>query len=732
MTTQQVEKPSPSSRFLSCKHVLCTEWKPASVIFLTTFIVYLLTLCPGPFVEGTGENIVCVWTFSVPHPPGFPLFCILGKIFATLLPLGSVAFRVNLFAGLMGAVTIAGLYLLLRQLSLAVLAAAAAALCLAFSLTFWREATIAEVYTLSLAVMVIQLALLLSWRRRLPKPAAESNPHKKGEIKKQLPAQTLVHIKLFYGFAFFYGLGFTVHYHHLLLAPAFLFFFCCHDRVFLRRQQMLLAGAGFFLVGFSLHLYTPIASFFNPPIDWGNPQTLRNLWDYLSAHQYRGMMFHLPWDKIVNNLMIYTIKTWQEFTFLGLLLIIPGAWLCCKRDRAFFHFLAMAVITLIVWAINYDIPWEIEVYYLPGYFFMTVFIGYALDGLHRLLQQKTGRRFAPVILLFPLCALALHWRENDLSKQTFVMDNVEDILTVIDPDSHLILPNNNPTFAMIYLKNIDPRAAQLQLWTRSNGNITSIEQGVFPEAEKRLITEPYFLAQTAGKGQPVYTVDRQADASLPGFVQIPWACVYRIVAKEAPRPLAPNPLLRFNPEQQTFRFGEEQKMLACRQWLVAADYAAEQGQLAVADSLYSRALRLGENYPSLPGAIGQRYLHQGREEAALTMYRALLKKKDDADLHLKLGAILGRRNQLDEAKIEFEQALRLQPDLAEAHANLASVYGRRNQLAQAAVELEAALKYDPNHVPALLNLANYYQKTNRQLEAQKLWARAKQIDPTLK
>lgn len=720
-----LEKIKKIGRLSNSCATLRSEWLPITMLFLSTFIVYLLTLCPGLFVEGSGENIVCVWTLGVPHPPGFPLFCILGKIFTTLLPIGAIAWRVNVFAAFVASVTMVGLYLLLRKIPIAARPAAAAALLLAFSLTFWRQATIAEVYTLSLAIMVVQLALLLSWRRHFSAKAEKPVSGKKNEQKKS--RTTTVAEKIFYLFAFFYGLGYTVHYHHLLLAPAFLFFFLYHDRAFFKRWPMLLQGAGFFLLAFSLHLYAPLASRFNPPIDWGNPQTLQNLWNYLTAQQYRGMMFHLPLEQILQNLASYALKTWKEFTDLGLFFIIPGAWFCYKRDRALFYTLTIALVAFIIWSINYNVPWEIEVYYLPGYFFMAIFIGFALQGVEQLLRQKRSL----LLLLFPLIALLTHWRENDLSQQTFVMDNANDILEMIEPDSHLILPTNNPTFAMIYLKNIEKRLPHLQLWSRSNGTITPIEQGVSPAAEKRVVSEPYFLKQTAGKGQAVYTVERQIDSSLPGFAQIPWGVVYRIMSKDVARPAEPKPLFRFNPEQQQFRFGEEQKILACRQWLVAADEAAEKGRFSFADSLYNRVVLLGENYPMLPGSIGQRYIQQGREDKAEAMYRALLQKKDDADLHLKLGAILGRRNQLDEAKREFEQALRLQPDMAEAHANLASVYGRREQLDQAAVELKAALKYDPNHLMALTNLSLYYRKIGRMQEAQSLWARAKRIDPTL-
>src|SRR5574341_1963247 len=65
-------------------------------ISLLTLAVYIRTLCPTIYTSGAGENVTAVATLGVPHPPGFPLFCILGKLFTVLVPAGSVAFRINL------------------------------------------------------------------------------------------------------------------------------------------------------------------------------------------------------------------------------------------------------------------------------------------------------------------------------------------------------------------------------------------------------------------------------------------------------------------------------------------------------------------------------------------------------------------------------------------------------------------------------------------------------------
>jgi hypothetical protein len=79
------------------------RFKPAppfllgSGLFITAFITYLFTLCPSIYFGDSGELIAMICTLGVPHPTGFPLYILAGKLFA-FLPLASPAFRVNLMS----------------------------------------------------------------------------------------------------------------------------------------------------------------------------------------------------------------------------------------------------------------------------------------------------------------------------------------------------------------------------------------------------------------------------------------------------------------------------------------------------------------------------------------------------------------------------------------------------------------------------------------------------------
>ncbi|MDR2734910.1 MAG: DUF2723 domain-containing protein [Spirochaetota bacterium] len=145
----------------------------AGVAFLVSFGVYLFTMTPELCTGDSGELTTAMYNLGAAHPPGTPLFTMIGKIFI-YLPIGSVAYRVNLMAAFFGALTAAFLFLLLFRLlhrgaeeSVCMrdrLIALAGSLFFAFSMTMWGEAIVAEKYTLNAFFAPVLLLAALVWQ----------------------------------------------------------------------------------------------------------------------------------------------------------------------------------------------------------------------------------------------------------------------------------------------------------------------------------------------------------------------------------------------------------------------------------------------------------------------------------------------------------------------------------------------------------------------------------------
>lgn len=151
------------------------------LVFVITAIVYLLTVQPSVSFWDCGEFIASSNLLQVPHPPGTPLFLILGRFFSMIPFADNLAFRVNMISVFSSAFTIMFLYLVAVKLienftkreessfleSLGTyLASAIGALSLAFSSTFWFNAMEAEVYALATFFIAIVTWLMVVWHEK--------------------------------------------------------------------------------------------------------------------------------------------------------------------------------------------------------------------------------------------------------------------------------------------------------------------------------------------------------------------------------------------------------------------------------------------------------------------------------------------------------------------------------------------------------------------------------------
>lgn len=128
--------------------------------------LFACTLQPdfgGP--EDTPKFQFIGYVLGIPHPPGYPLYVLLSHAFAWL-PIGTIAYRANLFSAVMAAAACSLAYVTARQLGASRWTALCAALGLATGASFWRSAVFAEVYSLAAVMAGLTITLLLDWGAR--------------------------------------------------------------------------------------------------------------------------------------------------------------------------------------------------------------------------------------------------------------------------------------------------------------------------------------------------------------------------------------------------------------------------------------------------------------------------------------------------------------------------------------------------------------------------------------
>ena len=227
-------------------------------IFLLVLVLFIKTMAPSVSFWDTGEFIACSYILGVPHPPGAPLYILLGRVF-TLLPISEVAWRVVFMSVLSSAVAIWCTYLSTvvlirralggqalkpfgdhRDISV-ITGAAVASLCLAFSYTFWFNATEAEVYGYSILFACLGFWLVLYW---------DGTQHGSSNDR------------WLYFLAYLFGLGGGIHLLCLLTVPALLILAWFADK---ELRRLVLIGIGGGLVGLAyitlFAQYPPSAKF---------------------------------------------------------------------------------------------------------------------------------------------------------------------------------------------------------------------------------------------------------------------------------------------------------------------------------------------------------------------------------------------------------------------------------------------------------------------------------------
>ena len=157
--------------------------RPPYVLALVAALVvltgYVFTLAPTVTFWDAAEFIASAHILGIPHPPGTPLFVLLGRVADLLLPFQHTAYKTNLMTAVFSACAAGFLFLFVHQ-ALARGAAGmdelgakifraggafAATLAASFAFTVWQNSIETEVYMLSVLAIALVAWLCWLWRR---------------------------------------------------------------------------------------------------------------------------------------------------------------------------------------------------------------------------------------------------------------------------------------------------------------------------------------------------------------------------------------------------------------------------------------------------------------------------------------------------------------------------------------------------------------------------------------
>ena len=364
------------------------DWLLPFGIGLAAFVVYLTTLSRGVLGGDAGELQFVPPILGLTHPTGYPLQVMLHYAWS-FVPIGSVAYRLNLLDAGFAAAAVGVVVALARSLGAGRAGGALAGLSLAFGELWWSQAVRGDKYTLNGLFLALVLLLFVRWRA-CPTPG-----------------------RLLW-LAGVFGVSLTHHRSMLLVVPALLVGLVL-SRWRPRSVRELLTLGVLVLTPLLLYAYVPWAGARGlPPGSWpvDSPSAFFEfLLDrgYTSAlrpdEAFRGRLLEEAWVLV------------RSFGPLGALLGVVGLVALVVRNRVNGIVLVLAFAPQAILGAsyllesNYQLPrhW---VFFLPGFLIWSVWVGLGFDAAlgwvtRRLSGFESVARFGRYV---PAAVLALcYW-----------------------------------------------------------------------------------------------------------------------------------------------------------------------------------------------------------------------------------------------------------------------------------------------------------------------------------
>ncbi|MCX5800920.1 MAG: DUF2723 domain-containing protein [Candidatus Eisenbacteria bacterium] len=727
------------------------DWYAALIIFAIVMAAYIETMALSiPFWD-SGEFIATSYILGIPHPPGTPLYVLLGRIF-TLLPFANVATRVNFFSALSSALAVLFTFLVtvrLAKMSFKVqgwkawLAGIVASFFMAFSNTFWLNSTEAEVYSLSSFVMLLTLWMSFKWWDSVGKDHSD---------------------KMLLAIAYLLSLSVGIHLGTLLVAPAILVMVLLVDWRTVTKSRLLTAVCVLFVLGVSVHLYLLLRSRLYPAINEDDPTTWHDLWLVLKRDQYKpgsvfvrradfGFQSTMFWGYFSDQFTMWGGRLETLGRYLPILLGVVGAYFHAVANKKTFVVLLTVFLICSLGLIIYLNFTDHEVrerdyFYVASYHFFTIWMGLGATGLLVRLLKVTKERFKSQVLpvsafscLFILASVLPYFHfhfSHDRSTDTIARNFAYNMLVPLEKDAIVFTNGDNDTFPLWCIQEIegvrkDVRVANLSL-LRTTWYVKQLRDhepkipmtlddyqidGLSPYRDStgkvwqtnEIVVHNVIAANKWRK--PVYlavTVPDQMGLEKQLLLE---GLVFRITPEAYGLRL--NEAKMKHDLYQVFNWGgilkpdgrrDESFYKDVNESRLVQNYGAafftlafwyrQTGRMDMAVKELERSHEVSPMFVDAARWLGQFYAESGQMEKGERHYLELVKQYPaDAEIRYRLGAVHVAMGKLDAAIQDYKGAIELDPTFRSAYAGLHDVYARLGRFAESKAVLSAWLQIDP-------------------------------------
>lgn len=489
------------------------EWSFIAPFFLffLTLIVYIHNLSRSIYGGDVADFLSAIAVKGVAHPPGYPLFTVLGIFFNSLPINSSIAFKVGLISAISSSLSVLLMYLIIKKLTKNTLISIFTSLILAFYYLFWLYAELAEVFSLNvlLALLLFYFALLFFQKKEN---------------------------KYLYLVSFFLGLSLTNHQTIIFIFPSVLFLLIAALKKKILNFHLLLKGLIFFILGFAIYIYVPIASSKNPPVNWDHVQDINSFLRLILRKDYgtfsaaaRGLSFNASSFERYLEVKHFFSQLVVNLTPTGFLLGIFGMfYLYVKNKIIFISFMMAFLLSGPLFTAYAGFPlYNLFFIGVTERFFLlssVIFIFFIPFGIIYFLEyieiifKKTIRGFKMrkiytylfllMFFIIPTSLFYYNFSKTNLSNVWVGDYYAEDLMLQLPNHSVLLVEGDTPLFNTLFLK--------YALKKRQDIEITNITGGIAVENTFFTQEKNNFLRDNKGKKVPA---DKMTLAVLEYIVQ---------------------------------------------------------------------------------------------------------------------------------------------------------------------------------------------------------------------
>ncbi len=347
------------------------------LVFLTVLTLYLLTLAPGVVGGDAGEHQLAVPLLGIPHTTGYPLYVLTGKLWTLLIPIGSLAWRLNLFSAVGGALAAAVTALVVDRLTPQMtrtgrraaslwVGAVVAGLTLAFGLTLWRWSIIAGVRSINVLFFALLTLEAIIWQQQLERGGSRA-----AERTLRWLALTV-------------GLSLAHHRTTLFYLPSLVGWIWWHDRRLLFQPKRLLGLTALAMAPLLLYGFIYWRGVTGPPYTHEQIYDWESFWFLVGSGDSSGLFFSVDPAFLPARLAFIWRDILDQLSLPGVFLAGLGGLLLLWRQPKHFLFQSLLVLLLLLFTLDFEVVNLNEAptwYLMPAYFIFSVWVGLGVNGI---------------------------------------------------------------------------------------------------------------------------------------------------------------------------------------------------------------------------------------------------------------------------------------------------------------------------------------------------------------